>query len=47
MNDHVARFTGDQKNVAIIISNHVDEIDSHIEEAAASSTELARLAKFT
>ena len=47
MNEHVARFTGNQKNVAIIISHHVDEIHNHTEKAAASSSEFARLVKFT
>ena len=37
MNDHVARLTGNQKNVAIIISHHVEKIHNHTEAAAASS----------
>ncbi|MFT4807227.1 MAG: methyl-accepting chemotaxis protein [Paraglaciecola sp.] len=41
MNDQIARSTGDQQNVARIISNNVDEIHSRTEETAASSKELA------
>jgi methyl-accepting chemotaxis protein len=41
MNDQIARATGEQQNVARIISNNVDEIHSRTEETAASSKELA------
>jgi len=41
MNDQIARATGEQQNVARIISNNVDDIHSRTEETAASSKELA------
>jgi methyl-accepting chemotaxis protein len=44
MNDQIARSTGDQQNVARIISNTVDKIHNRTEETAVS-LELVQLAK--